>query len=143
MTRGPTPNRTVRRRHKESVREVIHVPGEPPVPPALPAETHSIARQWYESLKVSGQVEYFEASDWAAALLVAQELTVLLESQLAMLQNKGNPSMHAFSSIWEAMNDLLTTEASRRRARLLVERVKADAAVPAGVADLQKFRKKA
>jgi hypothetical protein len=75
---------------------------------------HPIAVGWYESLKDSGQTDFFEPSDWAGAILVAEMITRLLEEE--------ETTASMFASIWSAMGDLLTTEAARRRVRLEIER---------------------
>jgi hypothetical protein len=109
------PKRTAERRRRNAVpgETTVHMPGRVRVP-SLPPTTHPIARRWYLSLKQSGQAQFFEPSDWASALLVAETMTRLL--------NARRFSSQLFSGVWAAMEDLMTTEASRRRARLEVER---------------------
>ena len=82
--------------------------------PALPEGMHDTAIHWYESLKDSGQATYFEPSDWAAAIYVAEAMTASLGGMF---------SGQLFASVWSAMESLLTTEASRRRVRVEVTRV--------------------
>lgn len=86
-------------------------------PPADPA-WHQLARDWYEALAESGQAIFFEPSDWAAARYVAAIMTRNIESTRFNAQ--------LFGSLWSAMNDLMTTEGSRRRLRLELERTPAD-----------------
>jgi len=113
--RGPVPKRTAERRRRNAVpgETTVHMPGRVRVP-SLPATAHPIARRWYLSLKQSGQSQFFEPSDWAAALLVAETMTKLLTARRFSAQ--------LFSGVWAAMEDLMTTEQARRRARLEVER---------------------
>jgi hypothetical protein len=73
-----------------------------------------VARRWYKALRLSGQSEYFEPSDWAAALYVVEAITRNLEATRF--------SSQLFAVVWQAMDSLLTTEAARRRARIEVER---------------------
>jgi hypothetical protein len=87
-------------------------------PPPLPAKTHAVARRWYKALKASGQATYFEPSDWAAALYVAAAMTRNLEAERFSAQ--------MFAAVWSAMDDLLTTESSRRRVRIEVARAVED-----------------
>ena len=95
---------------------------------------HEIARGWYESLDESGQAQYFEPSDWQAARYVAEVMTKNL--------NAGRFSAMLFSSVWSAMTELLTTEASRRRVRMEVEReAGGPAEAPAGVTALDEYRR--
>lgn len=115
---GPTPKRSAERRRRNItpgsttvIREGnVHVP-------KLSAHTHAIAKGWYASLKTSGQSDFFEPSDWAAAILVAEMITRLLEEE--------ETTASLFAGIWSAMGDLLTTESARRKMRMEVERVKA------------------
>jgi hypothetical protein len=108
----------------------MHGPVEQP--PANP-EWHELARGWYESLAESGQAAYYETSDWQAALVVADDLSRYL--------NSDKRSAAQFSAIWAAMTDLLSTEASRRRVRLEVDREPVDPdAQPAGVTAIGDYR---
>ncbi len=116
--RGPVPKRSAerRRRNRDSRPERIEVEEAAQVNvPRLPQATHPIARRWYRSLRESSQATLFEPSDWAAALLLAESLTRLLQAPQL--------SASGLDVCWRAMGDLLTTEASRRRARVEVDRV--------------------
>ena len=115
MTTGPIPKRSTerRRRNAESRPDVVAAPAAPVEAPPLPANTHQIARDWYESLQRSGQAQFYEPSDWIAAQILAHELTRYL---------RGRFSAAGFDVVWRAMTDLLTTEGARRRARIEVER---------------------
>lgn len=113
----PLPKRSTERRRRNKVPgETIVQRSGPVKPPALPKgmDVHPVARRWYNSLKQSGQSEYFEPSDWAAAQYVAVAMTKNLETEKF--------SSMLFASVWSAMDSLLTTEQARRRARLEVER---------------------
>jgi hypothetical protein len=58
--------------------------------------------------------------------------------------NAGRMSAQAFAAIWSAMGDLLTTEASRRRVRLEIDRTsreQADAAEAAKVTAMDAYRR--
>src|SRR5690554_6789972 len=100
---GPLPKRSSERRRRNKV------PGETTVyrsgrvrVPALPKDgVHPIARRWYNSLRQSGQSEYFEPSDWAAAQYVAHAMSKNLEGKFSSM---------LFSAVWTAMDSLLTTE---------------------------------
>jgi hypothetical protein len=82
--------------------------------PGLPKKVHPVARRWYNALKQSGQTAYFEPSDWAAALYVAEAMTKNLEDSRFSAQ--------LFGAVWTAMDDLLSTESARRRVRIEVQR---------------------
>jgi hypothetical protein len=86
------------------------------IPPADPA-WHDIAREWYESLAISGQSTYYEPSDWRTARYVAQAMSVNLKADRFSAQ--------LFASVMGAMTELLTTEGARRRSRVELQRVKA------------------
>jgi len=112
---GPLAKRSAERRRRNKVPgETVVVRPEAVKPPPLPKAITGVPRRWYNSLKASGQSEYFEPSDWAFALYVAE----------AMQRNLANPRFSAqlFGVVVGAMEALLTTEASRRRARIEVER---------------------
>lgn len=130
--RGPAPKRSSerRRRNKDSKAETVKVAGPFEVPPAK-STWHPVAKEWYEALKISGQAQFFEPSDWAAARFVAEAVSQNLRSKRFSAQ--------LFAAVWSAMGDLLTTEADRRRARLEIER-ELDKP-PAGVTALDEYRK--
>lgn len=127
------PKRSTERRRRNPVpgETIVRMAGEVK-PPSLPRGTHAIARRWYESLKASGQSLFFEPSDWAAAVFVAESMTRLLTGRRF--------SAPLFTGIWAAMEDLMTTEQSRRRARLEVERgeVEEDEDAPTAIDDYKK-----
>jgi hypothetical protein len=81
--------------------------------PAASRSWHPLARQWYNALGKSGQAQWFEETDWAAAALVAEQITRCLEPEAPAT---------AFRNVWDAMKDLLSLEADRRRARIEVVR---------------------
>ncbi|MGD7002120.1 hypothetical protein [Corynebacterium halotolerans] len=100
--------------------EVIHLPtrGVVKVPPAR-RHWHRVAKDWYKSLNQSGQVGAYEPSDWAAAQLVAEQMSRLLKDA----EESGQPIRAAhFETVWNAMGDLLTTETARRKARVELKR---------------------
>ena len=112
---GPVPKRSHQRRRRVAPGnrpERVEVVGAVEIPPAEES-WHPIARAWYVSLGVSAQVKFYEPSDWAQARLWAE----VLSRQLA-----GRPSASMMATWQTAANDLLTTEASRRRVRVEVDR---------------------
>jgi hypothetical protein len=130
----PVPKRNAerRRRNLESRADVAKRSGSVPVPPASRG-LHPVAHRWYAALARSGQSDYFEPSDWAAALYVAEAITVNLASVKFSAQ--------LFAVVWAAMQDLLTTEQARRRARIEVERDIADQENRPGVTVIDEYRK--
>lgn len=129
----PSPKRSTerRRRNKESRPEIVQATGVVTMPPPDP-EWNSIAADWYSALGDSGQAQFFEPSDWQAARYVAEVMSRHL--------SRAQPSAQLFSGIWGAMSDLLSTESSRRKVRMEVER-EATAEVPAGVTALDEYRR--
>lgn len=113
--------------------------------PSCPRTAHTIARNWYESLIRSGQSKYFEPSDWRAALLLVEALTRLLSpipvvtKEGAVVYVKMPVSGKDLSAIWSAMNDVMTTEGARRRARLEIERMPEDEKAPENVTDIDAY----
>lgn len=136
---GPVPKRSDQRRRRntpEGPPLVKGAAGESPDIPDAHDGWHPIAHDWFESLKVSGQAQYYEASDWATAVYVAEAMSRNLAS--------GKFSAQLFQSVSSAMTELLTTEGARRRARVELQREMADErpADPA-VALMEDYRKAA
>ena len=136
---GPVPKRSDqrRRRNRPSGPDLVRgAAGPAPDIPPVQDHWHPIAQEWYRSLSESGQSQYYEASDWATAVFVAE----------AMSRNllQGRFSAQLFASVMSAMSDLLTTEGARRRARIELERVSdtTPAADPT-VAIMERYRKAA
>ncbi|NKU21730.1 hypothetical protein GS907_24530 [Rhodococcus hoagii] len=110
-------------------------------PPAEDRSWHPIAKGWYRSLKESGESAFFEPSDWQAARLCAYTMTRTLREH----EEKGAPLRAGMlDTIWSMMGDLLTTETSRRRARIELERAAtnegAAPAAPATVTIMDQYR---
>ena len=135
---GPVPKRSSerRRRNKPEGVEVTSVPvPEPELVECPPADEswHQIARDWYDSLAKSGQVVFYEPSDWATAKYVAEAMSRGLQGSRFSAQ--------LFAAVSSAMTELLTTEGARRRARLEIERGKpGESEKPAGVTALDDYR---
>jgi hypothetical protein len=118
---GPIPKRDAERRRRnkpDTDTTTVEMTGEV-VAPDVDRSWHPLAREWYESLAKSGQSKYFEPSDWAAARILAHDMTRHLANR--------RPSSQWFAAVWSAMADLLTTEGSRRRVRMeIVRKAKKD-----------------
>ncbi len=136
--RGPAPKRSSerRRRNKESTVETV-TPISTGVVDAPPAKStwHPTAKQWYESLKTSGQSQFYEPSDWWYAQYLAEAMSI-------NLRQKGKFSAVLLATVTSGMNDLLTTEASRRRVRLEIDRSGQDEGALPGVAAMDDYRKR-
>ena|SRR6185295_15448774 len=133
-TRGPVPKRTSQRlghltKAEKAAPTTVKAVGAVVVPDPDPS-WHRLALDWYRSLAESAHGELMEPSDWAAARLVAHEMTRMLELL---------PNAAMLGKIWAAMGELMTTEGARRRLKVEVERRKLSAAL-APVAQLNDFR---
>lgn len=114
---GPVPKRSDQRRRRntpDGPALMKGAAGTDPVVPKADPQWHPIAVQWFESLADSGQSTYYEQSDWAVAVYVAEAMSRNL--------HQGKFSAQLFQSVMSAMTDLLTTEGARRRARVELER---------------------
>lgn len=135
-TTGPVPKRSTerRRRNKPEGVQVTAVPAAEEVVESPPADEtwHEIAREWYESLAVSGQAVFYEPSDWATARYVAEAMSRGLQASRFSAQ--------LFAAVSSAMTELLTTEGARRRARLEIERGGSSEEKPAEVTALDDYR---
>lgn len=92
--------------------------GEPVRWPRADPSWHKIAKEWYASLKKSGQSRYYEQSDVAYAVYVAEAMSRNLD--------QGRFSAQLFASVVTAVTELLTTEGSRRRLKLELTRDEED-----------------
>jgi hypothetical protein len=117
---GPPPKRSTqrRRRNKESKPDSVSAQAVAVEQPRADSKWHPAAKRWYASLAESGQAQFFEPSDWQAAQFIAGEMSDYLRSK--------RKSAMMFSHLWSAMGELLTTEASRRRVRMEIERAKVE-----------------
>ena len=133
--RGPIGKRSVAKAGHRTKAEMDAVESLPVVGPLVevPAPDpawHEVAQDWYLSLAESGQARFMEPSDWAGARYVAHAMSKSLAGKFSAV---------LFSGVWSAMNDLLTTEGSRRRVKLEVER-RQPGAGDADVANLDDYR---
>lgn len=116
---GPVPKRSEQRiRRNKTNTDKVTVEGKVDVPE--PEDYwHPIARDWFVSLQQSGQSKYYEASDWQTARYLAEAIHRNLDASRFSAQ--------LFASIQTAMNQLLVTEGARRRLRMEIDRVDAEA----------------
>jgi hypothetical protein len=114
-TAGPVPKRSNqrRRRNKTDVDSapVAVRPGEVRGP-ECPDELSGLARRWYESLRTSGQSEFYADSDWTSALIIARAIERFEE----------RPTAHMLTAILSGFGSLAATEGDRRRLRIELER---------------------
>lgn len=119
--RGPVPGRSDQSRHHGAKSEAPEKPEmvfRPVVQPEGDPLWHSMAADWYRSLAESGQAVFYQPSDWATARIWAE----VMHRQLS----GGRISAQMIAAWASAAGELLTTEGSRRRARLELARNDAD-----------------
>lgn len=115
---APIPKRSSQRRRRNKVdisRSQSDYEWEVPEPDE---DWHPVATQWYLSLQVSGQKVFYENSDWAQAFYVAEAMSRSLRTSRI--------SGQLFSAVISATTELLSTEGSRRRMRVELERAADD-----------------
>lgn len=98
----------------------------------IPAEEnwHPVAKQWYESLALSGQKIYYQPSDWAIAYLLAESLSRDFKPQfVGMNEESGEPVFEkiplkgaSLGAYLKGFTALLATEGDRRRMQIELER---------------------
>ena len=81
-----------------------------PIPTASPYWLPP-ARSWFNSLRLSGQSEFYEASDWATAVICAQLLDIYLRT-------RDLKTFHEFRLMSARLG---TTVADRNAARILLD----------------------
>lgn len=137
--RGPIPKRSEELMGHRSKAEIDdrrgpggHA-GEVPIPEPDP-DWHPLAQEWFESLAESGQHQYFEPSDWATAKFVAEGMSRTLH----------RPSIGAqmFAALMSAAAELLSTEGSRRRLRMELQRHQTGPDNTAGVTAINEYKKR-
>lgn len=109
-------------RSKEEKESVTRAPSGPPAElPDLPEADpgwHSIAADWYLSLRESGQAAFYQPSDWAVARYAAELMSRVLD------RSERGPNGQLVAALNSVMSALLTTEGDRRRARMELDRKK-------------------
>jgi hypothetical protein len=131
--RGPVPKRSSQRRrsNKPAIPTTpVEIPAAAPVPvPDSDQTWHPVARSWYEALAVSGQAQFYEPSDWATAVLLAESMSRDLSPQFVGFTEKGDV-LHesiplkgaSLSAYLRGMSVLMVTEGDRRRVSLELNR---------------------
>ncbi len=115
---GPVPKRSDQRHgHRKPKPTGLPVTGSarPSESPDPDACWHPAALRWYLAFRTSGQVDYFQDTDWATAYVWAGVLSEQLHS--------GAKASAVKLQAWSSANaELLATEGARRRLRLELER---------------------
>lgn len=128
---GPTPKRSDQRRRRNApATPITHASGAATVPvPRVDGKWHPVAKRWFKSLKDSGQSAFYEPSDWAVAVLIAESMSRDLNPQVVGITETGKVVKEriplkgaSLAAYLKAMTALLVTEGDRRRAALELER---------------------
>jgi len=99
------------------------------VVPRVNSRWHPIAKRWFQALAASGQAQFYEPSDWAAAELLAESMSRDLRPQVVGITDSGKVVKESIplkgaslAAYLKAFGSLLVTEGDRRRVRLELER---------------------
>lgn len=156
--RGPAPKRSDQRRRRNApaaaTRTAPAARSRSKRPP-VDRTWHPVVKRWYLSLAESGQARFYEPSDWATAVLLAESMsrelapTPLIDGHgRPVMDAKGKPMMTsrppraAALAAWSSvMSKLLVTEGDRRRLQIELQLPDADGDEEAGsVSSLDAWR---
>lgn len=148
-SRGPIPKRDAERRRcnkpdRPTDTLVSTVRAKAPAPDK---DWHPIARRLYVSLKKSAQSQFFQASDWATAYLLAESISRDLSPQVVGIDPRGGTAVietiplkgASLAAYLKAFAALGMTEGDRRRMRIEIEPPAAK--TPAGVTEMNEYRR--
>ena len=134
--RGPVPKKDSMKVGKDTrggAAEVVQIDTPLAAQPEPSEAWNPIATRWYESLAESGQALYYQSSDWQHAWIVAEIISSVFDDHE---EGKKYPAM-LLQTLFGEMTNLMTTEGSRRRLRLEIEREKqSDTAETAAVTSI-------
>lgn len=127
--RGPAPKRSdQRRRVNKPATPVTKAPAAVVTAPMRSSSKwHPVAKRWFDSLAKSGQSQFYTASDWATAYVLAESISRELKPQPVTIGSGENaetimvelPPKGASLAAWlKGMGALLVTEGDRRRVAL-------------------------
>lgn len=88
----------------EAVDKPPNSPGEI-LGPEAPDWLDGFAREWYDSLRVSGQAIYYTESDWTSAVVIA----------VGVMNFIRRPTATMLAAVLDGFHDMGATEASRRK----------------------------
>lgn len=124
---GPPPKRSDQRRRRNKPagnQPALTVvdgsgPRAKPKSPRVSPSWHPLMKDWFRSLKESGQAVFYEPSDWQTARLLAEVMSQEL--------NSGEPvKASMLSEFNRGAAALMTTEGERRRLRVELQAADAD-----------------
>ncbi|MGW4158709.1 phage terminase small subunit [Streptomyces sp. NPDC004788] len=135
--RGPVPNREedlARPRSRKGADQQSVTRGEmkPVKIPNADRDWHPIARRLWDSLKSSGQADFYQNSDWAFAYSLCEDLSHYKKS--------GKRSGQMLQTIYSAFERLLVAEGDRRRVRIELQEPEPEE-TPAAVLAIADYKK--
>ncbi|MHD0009251.1 hypothetical protein ACQX2I_11800 [Corynebacterium diphtheriae] len=91
---GPVPKRSDQRRRRNKDTTGLHIVKDLPAtakakPPRVSPNWHPLMKDWFRSLKESGQSAFYEPSDWQTARLLAE---VMSQELRALNQRRRTPT---------------------------------------------------
>lgn len=128
---GPPPKRDGQRRRRNKT-----VPAQNAVSDgvtrgyALDGEHSVLGLRMWEALRVSGQAQFYEESDWAVAEMLVTAVDAFARRPSAMM----------LAAINSMSSSLLLTEGDRRRSKLELERSVPEEEAEDDVSELSEFR---
>lgn len=136
---GPPPKREDQRRRRnknpDGLTTVTATGGKRPKLPRVSPHWHPLMKDWFRSLKESGQSQFYEASDWQTARLLAEVMSQEL--------NSGEPvKASMLGEFNRAAASLMTTEGERRRLRVELQSPQADQDDDTVVSIMAKYKDK-
>lgn len=87
-----------------------------------PRDWHPTCRRLWESLKNSGQSDFFQESDWAYAYSILEDFSFQKKAQA----EGRKMSAETIKTLYAGLDKLMMTEAERRRARIELEEPASD-----------------
>jgi hypothetical protein len=122
---GPIPNRSedLARPRERKGKDIVPVTKGQLRPvtriPAADKNWHPIAKRLYNSLKTSGQSDFYQDSDWMLAYSICEDLSVYKSPSFNRDgEEYFKRSGQMLQTIYSSMERLLVTEGDRRRVRI-------------------------
>lgn len=102
--------------HRDHNAGVLKAPAGPRVDPGEPDDCWAdIAKSMWNAMKISGQSEFYEATDWEYARFVCECMSRNLQQGRSM-------SAVLMANVLSGLGDLLVTEGNRRRVKMELQR---------------------
>lgn len=149
---GPPPKRAnQRRRANKPVVPTTEAEGGKVVIPPADGGWCRPAKQWYESLKLSGQSVFYTSGDWSTAWMIAesmhrefapQPVTVGRGEEAHTVMVRLPPKGASLMAWLKAMSGLMVLEGDRRRVRIELAKAKIEGEEPPDASELAEYRER-